>query len=150
VAISQNKNVDFVAPLNGELVDLGNTNISYSPELIAGNQLTFQATNDLQINFLSKYVGEQYMGNIDSDASILGSFFVNDLNIVYSLKQISLFDEIRFTGLINNVFDAEFESNGYFFTFDAPDENGNTTTFEGAGYYPQAGINFLFGVSLMF
>lgn len=150
VALSQNKNVDFVAPLNGELADLGNTNISYSPELIAGNQLTFQATSDLQINFLSKYVGEQYMGNIDSESSILGSFFVNDLNVVYSLRQVSVFDEIRFTGLVNNVFDAEFESNGYFFTFDDTDADGNVTTIGGAGYYPQAGINVLFGVTLMF
>jgi len=150
VAVSQNKNVDFVSQIDGELVNLGNTNISYSPELIAGNQLSFQATPNLQLNFLSKYVGEQYMGNIDSEASILDAFFVNDLNVVYSLRQVGFFDEIRFTGLINNVFNAEYESNGYFFTFDAPDENGNTTTFEGAGYYPQAGINFLIGMTLIF
>jgi iron complex outermembrane receptor protein len=150
IALSRNRNVDFVAPLNGELVDLGNTHISYSPDFIAGNQLSYQASPNFQINFLSKYVGEQYMGNIDSDASILEAFFVNDLNLVYSLKNISFFEEIRFTGLINNVFDAEFESNGYFFTFDDVDAGGNVTTFEGAGYYPQAGINFLFGMSLIF
>jgi iron complex outermembrane receptor protein len=150
IALSENKNVDFIAPINGELVNLGNTNISYSPNLIAGNQLTYQATPNFQINFLSKYVGEQYMGNIDFESSILESFFVNDLNLVYSLRNISFFDEIRFTGLINNVFNAEIESNGYFFTFDAPDDNGNTTTFGGAGYYPQAGTNFLLGVSLLF
>lgn len=150
IAISRNKNVDFVAQLNGELVNLGDTNISYSPELIFGNQISYLILPQFQVNFLSKYVGEQYMGNIDSDVSKLDAFFVNDLNLVYTITDIPVFKEIVLTGLINNIFDAEFESNGYFFTFDAPDENGNTTTFEGAGFYPQAGINVLFGATLRF
>jgi len=149
IALSQNKNIDFVAPINGELVNLGNTNISFSPELIAGNQLTYQATQEFQINFLSKYVGEQYMGNIDFESSILDAFFVNDLNLVYSLRDVAFFDEVRFTGLINNVFNAEYESNGFFFTFDES-VNGNPTTTGSPFFYPQAGINFLIGVSLLF
>jgi len=150
VAISSNKNQDFVAQIDGELVNLGDTNISYSPELIFGNQISYLILPQFQVNFLSKYVGEQYMGNIDSDVSKLDAFFVNDLNLIYTITDIPVFKEIVLTGLINNVFDAEFESNGYFFTFDAPDENGNTTTFEGAGFYPQAGINVLFGATLRF
>ena len=150
VAFSTNKNQDFVASLNGELVNLGDTNISYSPEIVAGNQLSYQPIPAFQINFLSKYVGEQYMGNIDSDGSKLDAFFVNDLNLIYTLKDISVFREIVFTGLVNNIFDAKFESNGYFFFFESADENGNPTTVEGAGFYPQAGINVLFGVSLRF
>ncbi|MBS3737471.1 MAG: TonB-dependent receptor [Psychroflexus sp.] len=150
IALSTNKNQDFVAPLNGELVNLGDTNISFSPEIVAGNQLSFQPIPEFQINFLSKYVGEQYMGNIDSAASKLDDFFVNDLNLVYRLKNISVFDEIVFTGLINNVFDAEYESNGYFFFFESADENGNPTTVEGAGFYPQAGVNVLIGASFRF
>ena len=67
VAFSTNKNQDFFAPINGELVNLGDTNISYSPEIVAGNQLSYQPIPAFQINFLSKYVGEHYMGNIDSD-----------------------------------------------------------------------------------
>jgi len=150
IAFSRNKNQDFVAQLDGELVNLGETNISYSPEVIFGNQISYLILPQFQVNFLSKYVGEQYMGNIDSDVSKLDAFFVNDLNLVYTITKLPVFDEIVLTGLINNVFDAEFESNGYFFTFDAPDENGNTTTFEGAAFYPQAGINVLFGATLRF
>ena len=55
-----------------------------------------------------------------------------------------------FSGLVNNIFDLEYESNGYFYTYDDIDNLGITTTFEGAGFYPQAGINFLAGVTICF
>src|SRR5690606_26119579 len=41
VTLSSNKNVDYKAQINGELVDLGNTNISFSPNIIVGNALTY-------------------------------------------------------------------------------------------------------------
>lgn len=150
VAISTNKNQDFIAPINGSLVNLGDTNISYSPKIIAGNQLSYKLIPEFQINFLSKYVSEQYMGNIDSEASKLSDFFVNDLNLVYRFQNISVFDEIVLTALINNVFDTKYESNGFFFFFESADESGNPTTVEGTGFYPQAGINMLFGASFKF
>jgi iron complex outermembrane receptor protein len=91
------------------------------------------------------------MGNIDSEASILDSFFVNDLNIYYELRNIPVFKSIVFSGLVNNIFDVKYVSNGYFFTYDDDfSKPGTITTIEGAGYYPQAGINFLAGLTLKF
>lgn len=151
LALSSNKNVDFVASRNGELVNLGTTNISFSPEVVASNMLTFQPIQDLQLGLLSKYVGEQYLGNIDSETSILESFFINDLNIYYEIAQIPILDSVIFTGLVNNLFNVEYESNGYFYTFeDDYSTPGVITTVEGAGYYPQAGINYLAGITLKF
>ena len=135
---------------DGVLQNLGNTNISYSPEIVAGNTLSYQHKN-WYFAFLSKYVGEQFMGNIDSQNSILEAFFVNDINISYTLKNIPLAKEIVFTGLVNNVFNTTFTNNGYFFTFDDDFTNpGTITTVEGAGFYPQAGINFLVGATINF
>jgi iron complex outermembrane receptor protein len=150
LTLSRNKNIDFTANLDGELQQLGETNISYSPEIIAANQLIFHPSETFQINLISKYVGEQYMGNIDSEVSLLDSFFTNDINIVYEWKDAPLFKSVVFTGLINNVLDVKYESNGYFFFFDTQNEAGETQTVEGAGFYPQAGINFLAGVTLKF
>jgi len=151
VALSSNKNRDFVASIDGELRKLGTSNISFSPEIVASNMLLFLPTPNFQIGFLSKYVGEQYMGNIDSEASILDSFFVNDLNIYYELRNIPVFKSIVFSGLVNNIFDVKYVSNGYFFTYDDDfSKPGTITTIEGAGYYPQAGINFLAGLTLKF
>ena len=151
VAISTNKNVDFIASRDGSLVNLGNTDISFSPNFIAGNILSYAPSQSFQVSLLSKYVGEQYMGNIDSDVSKLDSYFINDLNLNYEIKMNSVFESITFTGLINNIFGVEYVSNGYFFTFDDDFSNpGTVTTVEGAGFYPQATRNFLVGMTLKF
>ncbi|MDO7170979.1 TonB-dependent receptor [Mariniflexile sp. AS56] len=149
--ISSNKNEEAVVSKDGAFVNLGETNISFSPELVAANALVFQPINSLQMSFLSKFVGEQFMGNSDSDASKLESYFVNDFNITYELKLNSVFKSILFSGLVNNIFGEKYISNGYYFTYDDTWSDPNaTTTIEGAGYYPQATTNFLVGATLKF
>ena len=151
VTLSQNKNQDFYFQRDGVLQNLGNTDIAFSPNLIVGNRLTFLPIKDFQISFLSKFVSEQYMGNIDSEQSKLDAYFVNDLNVNYEWKLNKAIKSIVFSGLVNNIFDLEYESNGYFYTYDDDwSSPGNVTTIEGTGYYPQAGINFLLGMSLKF
>src|SRR5690554_5440440 len=151
IALSSNKNVDFVASIDGELVNLGKTNISFSPSIVAANMLEYSPVKNLQIGFLSKFVGEQYMGNIDSEASKLDSYFVNDLNIAYRLDNIPVVKEILFSALINNIFNVKYISNGYFYTYDDDFSNpGTVTTVEGAGYFPQATTNFLVGATVKF
>ena len=132
-------------------MNLGNTNISYSPEIVAGNIFEYRPIPNLQFALLSKYVGEQFMGNIDSEVSKLDSYFINDLNIVYELREVPFVDSILLNGLVNNLFNVEYVSNGYFFTFDDDfSEPGTITTIEGAGFYPQATINFLVGATVRF
>lgn len=151
MTLSTNKNQDFVFQRDGVLQNLGDTNIAFSPNIIVGNAITFLPIKNLQISFLTKFVGEQYMGNIDSETSKLDSYAVNDLSISYEIKTNSIFKSIVFSGLVNNIFDYEYESNGYFYTFDDDYSNPPAiTTIEGAGYYPQAGINFLAGLTLKF
>jgi iron complex outermembrane receptor protein len=151
IALSTNKNVDFVTSRDGDLVNLGNTNISFSPSVVAGNMLEYSPIQNLQLGFLSKFVGEQYMGNIDSEASKLDSYFVNDFNIVYTLDSLPWVKEVVFSALVNNIFNVEYISNGYFYTYDDDFSNpGTVTTVEGAGYYPQATINFLVGATVKF
>ena len=149
--LSQNKNQDFYFQRDGVLQNLGNTDIAFSPNFVFGNQLIYLPIKDFQISFLSKFVSEQYMGNIDSNRSKLDAYFVNDLNINYEWKLNKGIQSIVFSSLVNNIFNLEYESNGYFYTYDDDWSNpGSTTTMEGTGYYPQAGINFLLGVNLKF
>jgi iron complex outermembrane receptor protein len=152
--LSSNKNVDFFAPINGTPVDLGTTNLSFSPDLVISNTLTYSPILAFQISLLSKYVGEQYMGNLDSAVSksdILKSYFVNDLNASYEIHPKKILKTIRFTALINNLFNTKYISNGYYYTYDDNWSNaGVTTTIDGAGFYPQATRNFLVGIGLLF
>lgn len=151
-AFSRNKNIDFVSKFNGKLVDFGDTKISFSPQIIASNSIRYAPIENFEISFLSKYVGEQYMSNIETEASKLGDYFVNDLNLKYTWKEAPVFNEIVFTGLVNNLFDVEYVSNGYYFSYETQDPSypSGFKTIEGARYYPQAGINFLLGLTLKF
>lgn len=151
VTVSQNKNQDFVFQRDGVLENLGTTNIAFSPDLIAANRLVYMPIKNFQFSLLSKYVGEQYMGNIDAESSKLNSYFVNDLNASYEIVTKKVFKSIRIDALVNNIFNLEYESNGYFYTYDDDFSNpGTVTTIEGASFYPQAGINFLVGLTLNF
>lgn len=153
-AFSSNKNRDFFATIDGVLEDLGNTPISFSPNVIVGNAFIYQPTPNFQISFLSKFVGEQFMSNLNSRVSrldVLDSYFTSDLNFVYEIDTEKIFDSIVITGLINNIFNAEYVDRGYYFTFDDTWTNpGTTTTVDGAGYFPQATANFLVGLTLKF
>ena len=151
VTLSQNKNKDFYFTRDGVLQNLGETNIAFSPDIIAGNRLTFMPVKNLQLSLLSKFVGEQFMGNIDSEKSKLDSYFINDLNVSYEIKTDKIFKSIMISGLVNNIFDLKYESNGYFYTYDDDYSNPPAiTTKEEVGYYPQAGTNFLVGLTLKF
>jgi iron complex outermembrane receptor protein len=154
IALSDNKNTNFVASINGNLANLDKTHISFSPSIIAGNALVFNPAQNVQFSFLSKYVGKQYMSNLSSAVSnndILESYFTSDLNFTYVIKPNNTFSEIVFTGLVNNIFNKEYVDRGYYYTYDDTWSVPNqTTTLDGAGYYPQATRNFLVGVTFKF
>ena len=151
LTLSTNKNEETIVPFNGELQNLGKTDISFSPSLVAANAIVFQPIKNLQMSLLSKLVGEQYMSNTEAKTSKLNRYFINDFNISYTLNTKSTFDSIVFTGLVNNIFNEKYISNGYYYTYDDTWSNPDaTTTIEGAGFYPQATTNFLVGVTLNF
>jgi iron complex outermembrane receptor protein len=136
--LSQNKNKDFYFTRDDVLQNLGDTNIAYSPNFIAGNILTFSPLSDVRISLLSKFVSEQYMNNIDDTSGELKDYFVNDFNVSYEIKTTSVFKSITINLLANNIFNVDYVSNG-------ADYGGGYVY-----YYPQAGANFLIGLSLKF
>ena len=155
-AFSSNKNRDFYLIRDGNSVPipLGNTDISFSPNIVLGNILTFKPEENFQISFLSKFVGKQFMSNFSSaitENDVLDSFFTSDLNVVYQIEPNKIFKSITLTALVNNIFNKEYVDRGYYYTFDDTwSTPGITTTLDGAGYYPQATRNFLIGATLRF
>ena len=131
--LSSNKNVDLAV----EGQNYGTTSIAYSPEVIAGNIIVYSPIENLHISLLQKYVGEQYMNNIELPEAKLADYFVNDLNVSFEIKPKSIFKSIMITGLVNNILDKKYVSNGYMY---------DVYPY----YYPQAGINFLAGLTLKF
>lgn len=138
IAISSNKNIEFKEEdSNKKIKNLGNTNISFSPNLVAGNSLTFSPKSNVQIALLSKFVGEQYMSNNNIEASKLDSYFINNLSIGWQVKPSKIFKSIDFSLLINNIFNVEYVSNGYMWSIYPY-------------YFPQAKANVLAGITLKF
>ncbi|MDI9255860.1 TonB-dependent receptor [Flavobacterium sedimenticola] len=131
VTLSQNKNVD----LNVDGNAVGTKDIAYSPEVIAGNIVVYKPGKAWQFSWLTKFVGKQFMNNIELPSAQLPDYWVNDFNVTYEIQPKSVFKSIVFTGLINNVLDKQYVSNGYMW---------DVYPY----YYPQAGINFLAGVTL--
>ena len=154
--ISSNKNRDFYLTKDGITTpkSLGNTDLSFSPDVILGNMITYRPVENLQFSFLTKYVGKQFMSNFSSNISsndVLDSYVTSDINFVYELETEKIFKAIVFSALINNIFDTKYVDRGYYYTYDDTWSNsGTTTTLDGAGYYPQATRNFLVGVTLKF
>ena len=152
-SFSTNKNRDFFSSINGSLQDLGNTDITFSPNVVIGNIFTYKPLDNFQVSFLSKYVGEQLMSNLNSavtKADVLDSFFTSDLNVMYQINTEKIFKSITLTALVNNIFNTEYVDRGYYGTFDYGDGNGGTITGDFAGFYPQATTNFLIGATLRF
>ena len=150
ISISKHRNRDFFFERDGSLRELGDTHIAYSPGLIVGNILMYTPSENLNLSLMTKHVSDQYMGNIDSENSLLEAYTVSDFNASYTLKNNWNLD-IQLNLLVNNIFNVEYVSNGYFYTYDDTwSTPGVTTTIEGAGYYPQATRNFLLGAVIGF
>ncbi len=119
------------------------TDISFSPSIIAASRLNFTPIKRMEVNLISKYVGEQFLDNTQSDSRKLDDYFVNDLRFAYSIQN-KVFKEIQLSLLVNNIFDAIYSSNGYSYSYIV--DELVTQNF----YYPQAGTNFLVGLNLSF
>ncbi|GIR22416.1 MAG: TonB-dependent receptor [Flavobacteriales bacterium] len=148
ISLSENKNVDYKTNYNGVITDWGDTDISFSPNVISSAGIQFIASQDLTLTLLNKFVGNQYMSNTESNISKLSSYSTTDLNILYTIKNSAYFSEIIVTAMINNIFNKEYVSNGYYYTYDDTWSDPNLiTTIEGTVYYPQAKRNFLLGLT---
>ncbi len=128
-----------------EKISYQNTDIAFSPSIIAGSSLNFNAFKDFNIALLSKYVGKQYLDNTQDESRKLNPYFTNDIRLSYNFDMPKFAKSVGVAILLNNIFNALYESNGY--TFGYIYEN---QTIRQNYYYPQAGFNFLMQLSLRF
>ena len=137
INISENLNEDFYSDVSGSLESLGNTNIAYSPKFIAGNMVAFAPVKNVNIALFSKFVGKQYLTNLNNKNAVLNDYFVNDFSFNWDFPMKTVFKEISLNVLCNNIFNRKHVSNGY--------------DYYGTNYYfPQAGTNYLAGITLKF
>ena len=119
-----------------------NTNIAFSPSVIAGSGFTLTPIANLEVTWLTKYVGQQFLDNTTNTARVIDAYFINDLRVGYSWKPKGM-REILLSGLMNNIFDVAYSSNGYTYGY-----FGGPTEYRQNFYYPQAGRNFMIMLAL--
>lgn len=121
-----------------------NTDIAFSPNVIASNIISIKPIKNLSFDIISKYVGEQFLDNTSNDRKKLDSYFVKDLRLNYTI-QLKSMKEISISVMANNILNEEYENNGYTWGY----IYGGKRIQENF-YYPQAGRNILAGVCLKF
>lgn len=132
VSLSQNRNQDFNIKNKGNLVNLGNTQISFSPDVIANLGLKFSPSKSFQLALMNQYVGKQYLDNTEDKNLQLKDYFLTDFNAQYQFKIAN--NDIALKLLVNNLFNKKYVNNG--------------AVYGGEPYYfSQAGTNFMFGIS---
>ena len=149
--LSRNKIIGFV-----EYVDdwdhsenqithaLGTTDIAFSPTVVAGSNLSWKPMKELNINFQSTYVSRQYLDNTSSADRSLNPYLVSNLKFDYTLPQ-KLVKKWVIYATLNNLFDEKYESNGWVYSY-----YSEGTRQKEDGYFPQAGISYLLGMSIKF
>jgi iron complex outermembrane receptor protein len=129
-----------------DAVTLTNKTISFSPSTVASGIIDFEPIRNIHLSLNSKYVGKQYIDNTQSPDRMLNSYFVQNLSLLYNMKnKLKLFKEITFQFAVNNLFNEKYESNAWVYKY-VSDGSKNVVD----GYFPQAGTNVMFKIGIKF
>ncbi|MDR6515174.1 TonB-dependent receptor [Chryseobacterium camelliae] len=132
ISASQNRNLDFKMEEGAAVKDLGNTRISFSPDLIANLNVKFDPNEHFRLALINQYVGRQYLDNTGNEDLRLNDYFLMDFNAQYQFKIKN--NDVALKLLVNNIFNRKYVNNG--------------AVWDGQPYYfSQAGTNFMFGIS---
>lgn len=122
---------------------LGTTDISYSPNVVASNSIMFYPDKSVYFGFNSKHVGAQYFDNTSDNQRKLPAYTIHNFMIAYTtpIKKTNLDIQL----MVNNLLDTEYISNAYGGNWYEQQQEKSWSY-----YFPQAGINFMCKTSLSF
>ena len=157
--ISHTEYVDNWDTGGQEKVDYENTDLAFSPTAIWASIFNYKVDKNISIDFISKYVGEQFIDNTSSDDRKLDDYLVNNLRLAYEWDS-KIFKTAKLTLQVNNLLDNEYVSNAWVYRFVSDgydpreyDHYVNADSERGynmAAYFPEATRNYLLGLTLGF
>lgn len=148
--LSRNKILNFREYIDNwdtgeqDVIELGTTDIAFSPEVIANSHFIYNPVSTLNLSFITSYVGKQYIDNTSSDEKSLSAYLINNLKADFTIKT-SLFEEIGIHFLVNNIFNHMYENNAWVYSYILEGHR-----YHMDGYFPQAGRNFMAGLNIKF
>lgn len=147
IAFSRNKVKNFVAWYDDDdgsqkSETYNESDISFSPSVTGSTAINFVPLQNWEISVLGKYAGKQYLDNTSNEARRLNAFYVQDFRTIYTVNKL-LFSEINLVLQVNNLFNKQYEPNGYTYSY----ISGGALVNENY-YFPMAGRNFMVGVNV--
>jgi iron complex outermembrane receptor protein len=154
ITLSRNKIQDFSEYIYGyysgddsisiTINNYKNSDIAFSPSLIGLLGTTINPLKNLELSFVTKYVGKQYLDNTSQDQKSLPQYIVSDFKLVFALHP-KWCKQLGINAQINNLFNYRYASNGY--TYSSMYDN---QLIRENFVYPQAGTNFMLGFIIGF
>jgi iron complex outermembrane receptor protein len=156
LAMSQNKIVSFTEYIDnydnydseGNMIQdtilHENTDLAFSPRMIATLGLAYEPLKDLQLTLLGKYVGSQFLDNTSSEDRMLDAYFIMNSGASYTVAKWMM-KELTLGVTVNNLLNFRYANNGYTWGYIF----GGQRVIENF-VYPQAGRNFLVRLTLKF
>jgi iron complex outermembrane recepter protein len=129
-------------PAKAVIINYANTQISFSPSITAGATLVLHPMEDLEIAWIHKYVGKQYLDNTTDENRKIDAYYINDARTTYSFSALGL-KSISLNLTVYNLFNNLYESNGYTWGY-----LGGGDDIRENFYYPQAGTHFMAGLRI--
>lgn len=148
---SHNQILDYVNYVDdwnsgGQIMEsLGTTPISFSPNVVLGNNFTFTPIKNMDISIATKFVSKQYLDNSGNNNCIIKPYSYTNLQINYTFEFKRYVQKINLYAHINNIFNAKYSSNAWLYSY----YYNNIKQYD-SGYFPQAGIHFLIGAKIRF
>ena len=122
------------------------TPIAFSPDIVANNSFSYQ-TKGFEATLHSQYIGRQYMSNYGIKEHILDAYFVTNLRVSYSFRLKGI-KRMSVGATIYNLFDEEYENNGYAGSGYYTTSDGTRNRYNYAGYAAQAGVNVIGNINI--
>ena len=165
MTLSENKIISHIEYVDNwdtwgqEKISYENTDLAFSPTAIWASIFNYKLSKNINIDFISKYVGEQFIDNTSTDQRKLDDYLVNNLRLAYEWDS-NIFKTAKLTLLVNNLLDNEYVSNAWVYRFISDsydpreyDHYVNADTERGynmAAYFPEATRNYILGLTLGF
>lgn len=140
------------------------TDIAFSPSMIVGGTLSYSfkysskgnlffiqynrkpvVNSEFNLAIIPKYVGNQFIDNTSNAERMLEGYFTCDARLVYSRKRVNSGRNLAFNFTLRNMFNELYVNNAWAYTYSLGGQQ-----YSDLGFYPQAGINFLVGLTLGF
>jgi iron complex outermembrane receptor protein len=142
-----------------DAISYENTDIAFSPSKIWASKFSLDLSDNFGVQFISKYVGKQYIDNTQSEDRMLEDYLTHTGRVIWNVSS-KVFSSVKLSLQVNNLFDERYVNNAWVYRFTSggydprPDDAYVSANSEGgydmAGYFPQATRNFLIGVTLGF